>query len=83
MCSIPNRIFTPLSRTVPHEGDHFALDRCAVDLLQRGYHARGLEEVQEAVQQCPFVQLVDPIEQWFAIQAPRDTCIVVAGDLPT
>ncbi len=43
------------------------MDGGAVDLLQLGHHADGLQEVKEIIQQGPFIQSVDPIHKLFAV----------------
>jgi hypothetical protein len=35
---------------ISHEGDHLPLGGCAVQLLQQGCHAPGLQEVEEVIQ---------------------------------
>jgi hypothetical protein len=56
---------------------------CAVELLQHGHHAKCPQEVEEIIQQGPFVQPVDTIDDLLAVQTPRHPYIIEAGDLPT
>jgi hypothetical protein len=45
-----------IAQDVLHEGKHLAVNGRAAGLLQQSHHADGLQEVQEVVQQCPFIQ---------------------------
>jgi hypothetical protein len=53
------------------------------DIAQPINHPQLTQEVEEIIQQCPFVQSVHPIDDLFPIQAPGYARIIPASRLPT
>ena len=83
MLSIPNKVFSPYSKTYCTKGTISRWTAAPWASSSRAHHADGLQEVEEIVKQRPFVQPVHPVHQLLPIQPPGDTRIVAPGHLPT
>jgi hypothetical protein len=63
--------------------NHLALDGCALDVTQQVDDSQLVQEVEEVVQQRPFVQPVHPIDDLRAVQASRHARVTATSGLPT
>jgi len=73
----------PVEQDILHIGDHLPLHGGATGLCQHGHHADLVQEVEEIIQHCPFIQTVDPIDLLLARQASGDPRIIPVRHLPT
>jgi hypothetical protein len=64
------------------ERHHVALDRYALDVPQPVDYSELVQEVEEVIQQRAFVQMVDPVDDLLAVQAPCHPRVIAASDLP-
>jgi hypothetical protein len=62
---------------------HHPLHRRALDIVQPVDHPQRVQEVEEIIQQRPFVQPVHPLDDLLAVQAPGDPRVIAASRLPT
>src|SRR5919108_5962480 len=62
---------------------HLALDSGALDVTQQVDDSQLMQEVEEVIQQGPFVQSIDPIDDLLAVQAPRHPCVITTSGPPT
>jgi hypothetical protein len=59
------------------------LDGGAVDLREQGHDLNRRQEMDEVIQQRPFVQPLHAVHQLLPIQPPSNPRIIAPGDLPT
>jgi hypothetical protein len=79
----PTQGLQAIQQDIRDKRHHLALDRRALNVPQQVDHSQLVQEVEEVIQQGPFVQAVDSIDDLLPIQATRDTRIVASGHLPT
>jgi hypothetical protein len=63
----PQQRLQAIEQDIQDDRDHLALDRRALDDAQSIAHHQLLQAVEEVIQQCAFVQLIDPIDDLLAV----------------
>jgi hypothetical protein len=73
----------PIKQDILHAWHHHPLHRRPLDIVQPVDDSQLVQEVEEIIQQRPFVQSVDPVDDLFAVQATGYPRVIAASRLPT
>jgi hypothetical protein len=72
-----------IEQHILHAGPHLALNRCAPNQRDQPEDAQFLQELEELIQQGPFVQAIEAIDDLLPVQTASNPCAVAPSGLPT
>jgi hypothetical protein len=80
MLSMPKQGHQPIAQDILDAGQDLPWDSRTMHRIQQRHHAKRLQEVKKVIQDRPFVQPVDPIDQVLAVQTASDPGVVTTRD---